>query len=180
MARKATSIGPHILALIEDARWRTSARGNRYLMMTLSDQSGQVPATCFDEATSKALEDASREGECGLLTAELDRRSGEDSARVTVRRIQPLSEMAASTRLVLEVHADEPEALAELARLLGPDRDARGEVRIIAPLPDGGEARVTLGRTFRLDAEIAGRIDAVPGLRETGIAQAERQLQLAG
>ncbi|KAI1690524.1 bacterial DNA polymerase III alpha subunit domain-containing protein [Ditylenchus destructor] len=52
--------GATIAALIEDARWRTSARGKRYLMATLSDASGTVPCTCFDDFTAKEMEDAAR------------------------------------------------------------------------------------------------------------------------
>ena len=48
-ARRA---GATMAALVEDARWRTSARGRRYLMATLSDASGQFIATCFDDAVA--------------------------------------------------------------------------------------------------------------------------------
>ncbi len=75
-------VGATIAALVEDARWRTSARGNRYLMATLSDTSGQVPVTCFEEPVAKELEDLSRDGGCAVLTVELDRRAGRrDRAR---------------------------------------------------------------------------------------------------
>ncbi|RYD86818.1 MAG: DUF655 domain-containing protein, partial [Sphingomonadales bacterium] len=53
-------IGATVAALIEDARWRTSARGNRYLMATISDTSGQMPTTCFEEIAAKDMEEAAR------------------------------------------------------------------------------------------------------------------------
>ncbi len=171
--------GATIAALVEDARWRTSARGNRYLMMTLSDQSGQVPATCFDEGASKDLEEASREGGCGLLTVELDRRAGEDSARVTVRRIVPLEGLAASTRMTLTLRADTAHALAALAMLIAEHRGGRGEVRLTAALPDGGAAEMILGRDFRLDGEIATMIGRIAGLRDVVLHTAPA-LALAG
>src|SRR3546814_11143586 len=68
-------------ALVEDARWRTSARGRRYLMATLSDATGQFIATCFDDAVAADLEAAAKTGGCGLLTVELDRRAGEETPR---------------------------------------------------------------------------------------------------
>src|SRR5690348_8733971 len=43
-------------ALIEETRWRTSARGRRYMMATMSDSSGQFVATAFDEEATSALE----------------------------------------------------------------------------------------------------------------------------
>ena len=72
--------------LIEDTRWRTSARGRRYMVATLSDSSGQFVATAFDDDATSALEAAAKAGQCGLLTVELDRRAGDETPRVTVKR----------------------------------------------------------------------------------------------
>ncbi len=40
--------------LVEDTRLRTSAKGRRYMMATLSDSSGQFEATVFDDACRRA------------------------------------------------------------------------------------------------------------------------------
>lgn len=156
--------GATIAALIEDARWRTSARGKRYLMATLSDASGTVPCTCFDDFTAKEMEDAARVGGCGILTLELDRRAGEDSARVTVRKVQPFEGMAKDVRLTLRLTATEPGALAAIAHQLADARGGRCEVVLDAPLPGGGEAELVLGRNFRIDGELAARIEGLPGV----------------
>src|SRR3546814_17208556 len=63
--------GATMAALVEDARWRTSARGRRYLMATLSDATGQFIATCFDDAVAAALAAAATTGGCGPLTVAL-------------------------------------------------------------------------------------------------------------
>ncbi len=156
--------GATIAALIEDARWRTSARGKRYLMATLSDASGTVPCTCFDDFTAKEMEDAARIGGCGILTLELDRRAGEDSARVTVRKVQPFEGMAKDVRLTLRLTVTEPTALAAIALQLADARGGRCEVVLDAPLPSGGEAELILGRNFRIDGELAARIEGLPGV----------------
>ncbi len=65
--------------LVEEARWRTSAKGRRYMMATLSDNSGQFVATAFDDEATTALEAAAKAGQCGLLSVELDRRAGDDA-----------------------------------------------------------------------------------------------------
>jgi DNA polymerase-3 subunit alpha len=158
--------GAMIAALVEDARWRTSARGKRYLMATLSDQSAQIVATCFDEGASKDLEDAAKEGGCALLTVELDRRPGEDSSRVTVRRVQPLEGIASTQRLVMTLCIDDTRALARLAELIATRRGGRAEVRVLVPTSAGGEAELLLARDFRLDGELAAAIEALPGVRE--------------
>ncbi len=156
--------GATVAALIEDARWRTSARGNRYLMATLSDASGTVGCTCFDEGTAKEMEEAARGGGCGLLTVELDRRVGEDTPRVTVRKIQPFDNMARDVRLTMRIAVSDGVAIPIIARLLAEARGGRCEVMLTVPLGDGGTAELMLGRDFRLDGELATRIEAVPGV----------------
>src|SRR4029453_3961350 len=54
--------------LIEGTRWRTSAKGRRYLMATISDSSGQYEAMVFDDEPSAALETAAKSNACGLMT----------------------------------------------------------------------------------------------------------------
>ena len=160
-------------ALVEDVRWRTSARGKRYMMATLSDSSGQCIATCFDEPVAAMLEEAAREGGCALVSAELDRRAGEDSVRVTVKRIQPLEGLANNTRLLLDVAVDHADAVAALAVLLGDHTGGRGEVRLHAPIDGPGEAQVVLGRGFLLDGELAARIEKLQGVRWAALKTAE-------
>jgi len=167
--------------LVEDAKWRTSARGKRYMMATLSDASGQFVATCFDDGVTSDLETAALKGACGLADVELDRREGEEAPRVTVKRLQTFDALAVGARMVLEVTADTPEAVEALAGLLSDARGGRGEVILGAVLDDGGTALLVLGRDFLLDAELASRIDGVQGMRDVTLRPAEgRRLALVG
>ena len=159
--------------LVEEARWRTSARGRRYLMATCSDASGQFVATCFDDAVSADLEEAARSGGCGLLTVELDRRPGEETPRVTVRAVRPFEGMTNTSRMVMEVAADAPEAVPALATLLGDARGGRSELWLLARLPEGGEAQLLLGRDFRLDMDCADAAERLPGVARVTIRPAE-------
>ncbi len=175
-----TRAGATMAVLVEDARWRTSARGNRYLMATLSDATGQFVATCFDDMVSKDLEEAARAGGCGLATVELDRRPGEETPRVTVRRIQPFESLASTARFVVEVAIDDAAAIAPLGALLAEHRGARGEVRLKAPLPGGGAVTLLLGRDFLLDGELVARIEAVAGVTRVDLKTSEARLALVG
>ena len=174
-----TRAGATMAALVEDARWRTSARGKRYMMATLSDQSGQFVATCFDDAVAADLEEAAREGGCGLITVELDRRPGEETPRVTVKRIQPFEALASQARFVVEVRVEQAGALPALAGLLEHQRGARGEVIVRAPLAEG-EATLLLGRDFLLDLELVHRIEDLPGVAGVELRQSETRLALVG
>jgi DNA polymerase-3 subunit alpha len=151
--------------LVEDARWRTSARGTRYLMATVSDHSGQFIASCFDAEVSTELEAKAREGACVLLSVEADRRAGEETPRFTARGLQSFEGMTANARLILDIETAEPEALFALAALLEGHGGGRGEAWLNAILPDGGTARILLGRNYLLDAELAANVERLPGVK---------------
>ena len=155
--------------LVEDARWRTSARGRRYMMATCSDASGQYIATCFEEDLGKELEEIAREGGCVLFTVELDRRPGEDAPRVTIKRIQRFEQLAGATRLTLEVGVSSEAAIRTLAQLLASAQGGRGELVIDVALPDGASARLSAGRDFSLDAELSARIETVTGVTSVSL-----------
>ena len=172
--------GATMAALVEDAKWRTSARGKRYLMATLSDPSGQFVATCFDDAVAADLEEAARNGGCGLVTVELDRRPGEETPRVTVKRIQPFEALASNARFCIELRVETPAAMAALGAMLADTRGARGEVWATVPIAPAKTARILLGRDFLLDGELAARIEALQGVSNVVLRTAEARLALVG
>ena len=133
--------------LVEGVRWRTSAKGRRYMMATISDAIGQYEATAFDDEPSAELEAAAKAGGCGLMTVELDRRPGEDTPRVTVKRFQPLDGLAKRTRLQMNLTIADPAALPAVARELR-SRGGTGAVRATVPISDGARRRSLLGRDF--------------------------------
>ncbi|CAN5270627.1 DNA polymerase III subunit alpha [soil metagenome] len=159
-------------ALVEDVKYRTSARGRRYLMATMSDATGQFVATCFDDDISKNIEEAGRSGGCGLLSVELDRKPGEETPRITIRRIQPLEGLAGNARLKAEVHIHDVAGIVALAALLTGSRGGRSEVFVTAALPEGGEAQLLLGRDFLIDGELADKIGALDGIDSISLTQA--------
>ncbi|MET1111964.1 MAG: DUF655 domain-containing protein, partial [Allosphingosinicella sp.] len=155
--------GAVMAGMVEEARWRTSARGRRYLMATMSDSSGQFVATVFDDDASAQVEAAAKSGACALLHVELDRRPGEEAPRVTIRALQLFESLSKRARLQLEVEVDEVEAIARLAAAVAEDRGSHGELLLRAKL-DKGEAELVLGRDFRLDAELAARLERIEGV----------------
>ncbi|HET7816990.1 MAG TPA: DUF655 domain-containing protein, partial [Sphingomicrobium sp.] len=150
-------------ALVEATRWRTSAKGRRYLMATLSDSSGQFEASIFDDEAASAIEAAAKSGTCGLLTVELDKRAGDELPRVAIKRFQPLDALASRARLQMAVRVADAAQIAAVARELGGARGGTGLVRLVLPLAKGGEAVVVAGRDYALDAELAARIARISG-----------------
>jgi DNA polymerase-3 subunit alpha len=149
--------------LIEATRWRTSAKGRRYLMVTISDPSGQYEAMVFDDEPSADLERAAKAGMCGLLTVELDRRPGDDTPRVTVKRFQALDGLAKRTRLQLSLRIAEHSLIPAVARELAAAKGGSGTVRAVLPISEGRDALLLIGRDFNLDADLAARLTRILG-----------------
>ena len=156
-------LGASMAGLVEDARWRTSAKGRRYMMATLSDSSGQFVATAFDDEATVALEAAAKAGQCGLLGVELDRRAGDETPRVTIKRFQPLSDLAKRTRLQMTVRIADAASVQQIVRDLADARGSNGLVRLTVQTAEGGEAMIVIGRDFALDGELASRIEHIAG-----------------
>jgi DNA polymerase-3 subunit alpha len=149
--------------LAEGVRWRVSARGRRYMIASLSDPSGQFEATVFDEEPSAGLEAAAKSGACALLGVELDRRPGDDSPRVTIKRFQPLSELAKRSRLQMTIRVPDGAIAPRLAAELAEARGSNGLVRFFVPIANGGEAVIIAGRDFAIDGELAARVERIAG-----------------
>ncbi len=180
VAEAGSRTGAMMAALVEEVRWRVSARGRRYITATLSDASGQFIASCFDDDAAAALEDAAKSGTCLLLGAELDRQAGEETPRVTIRRAQRFEALAVTTRMKAEVAVTDILAIPALARLLEGERGGRGEVVLETPLPEGGTALLCLGRDFALDSDLASQIEGLPGVTSIILSDADvRRLALA-
>lgn len=172
-------IGATMAALVEDARWRTSARGKRYMMAQLSDATGQFLATCFDDSVAADLEKAAKEGDCALITVELDRRPGEEAPRVSIKRVQLFDGLASTAKFVVEVTVTDKLAFKALHIMLDPLRNGRGEVRARIEGEDG-DTLLTLGRNFLLDAELASHIEDLPGVKAVAMKSSEARLALVG
>jgi len=166
--------GAAVLAvLVESVRYRTSARGNRYMMATLSDPSGQFEASCFDDLAAADLETVSRNGGCALLNVELDRRSADEAPRIAVRRVQPLHALAGQARLRAEVSVADAAAVSVLAQLLADKRGGRSQVILRTSFTDGRAAALALGKDFLIDGELADAMAAIAGVSGVSLSAIE-------
>jgi DNA polymerase-3 subunit alpha len=158
---------PMVMAgMVENLRWRTSQRGNRFAMVQMSDRSGQFQSSCFDEGACKALEVLAENGGCALLGVECDLLEGEETPRVTIRSAQPLASIAATAALRIICDVTLAEALPEMARLLQSHPGARGRVIVATPVPGGETVHIELGRTFTVDADLKDRLERIGGVGE--------------
>jgi DNA polymerase-3 subunit alpha len=154
-----------LAAMVETVRWRTSQRGNRYMLAGLSDRSGQFQASCFDDGACAALEIIAEKGDCALLYVEMDWREGEETPRVAIRSVQSLDRLMAAGALRLSIAVDNDAVLDALPAMVPPrSADVRGEIRLI--LSEAGRALgdVVLGSDFVLDQDIAQRLETIDGV----------------
>jgi DNA polymerase-3 subunit alpha len=166
--------------LIEDTRWRTSARGRRYMMATLSDSSGQFEATVFDDQVAEQVANAAKAGSCALLGVELDRRPGEETPRVTIRSLQPFETIARRSRLQIEIEVADEAAVRRLAGAVAGAHGGTGVLRLNAKW-EKGIADLVLGRDFLLDAELAESLRRLEGVTSATLSVIPlEELRLAG
>ncbi|MGQ0559617.1 MAG: DNA polymerase III subunit alpha [Sphingosinicella sp.] len=160
-------LGGTLAALVEDTRWRTSARGRRYMVATLSDPSGQFEATVFDDRIAGQVEQAAKNATCALLDVEIDRRPGDETMRLTLRSLRPLENLSSQARLQIELEAEDAATVRRIAAAVAGSRGGNGQIKLRAPLHDG-TAELVLGRDFAVDADLAaalGRLEGVSAVR---------------
>jgi DNA polymerase-3 subunit alpha len=165
--------------LVEEARWRTSQKGRRFMMARFSDSGGQFDATVFDDEAAAAVEAAAKAGQCGLLTVELDRRPGEEQPRVTIKRFQPLEELARRSRVELTVRCPNEAAIPAILSEIKDLPAGSGIVRLVVPVSDRRTAQLLLPGRFAVDAELGARLERFVGEGGVTLAAAE-QLRLVG
>ena len=159
-------------ALVEGVRWRESKRGNRFVLVDLSDSSGQFSGSCFEDDQCDALAQAAKDGRCALLNVELDQRSGDESPRVAIRRMQALDGLEKTTRTRMELDVQDIDGMRELANLLAPLSGGKSELIAAMPSLEGQNALVSLGRSFQLDAETVEMLSNVPGISNVRLGPA--------
>ena len=162
-------MGAVMAAMVEGVQRRKTKRGNDFVVAEFSDNSGQFSASCFEESLVEPMLQWARDGTCLLINVELDAPSPDEPPRVTVRGARPLSEVKGATGMVLKLDVLRPEALGELAMLLGSSGDGRGEVLARLRTGSGTEPLVRLGQGFHLDGEIAERLASVEGLANVSL-----------
>lgn len=155
---------PSIMAgLVENVRWRTSQRGNRYAMLSFSDRSGQFQANCFDEKAAADLEQMAKDGACALLNVELDLPEGEEVPRVVVRSATPFDRLSSRVALRMDVPISEAPAMADVAALLTDRVGGKGQVYIVTDGPQT-PVHIRIGTDFLVDSSLAERLERIAGV----------------
>jgi len=150
-----------LAGIVVGRKERTSARGNRFAFVQMSDTSGAFEVTLFAEmlSQSRALFDAGQP-----LAVTVDVRSEEDNLRLTAQKVEPLDDVVAHAAAGLRVFLGEERALATLKNLMGREASGgRGRVSVVLDLPER-EVEIAIPGGFRVDPKIRAAVKSLPGI----------------
>jgi DNA polymerase-3 subunit alpha len=175
--------GTAVMAVLVEGMTKARTRkGGTFVRADFSDASGQFSAACFEEALVPQFERWAEDGECLLMTVELDSPNPDEPPRLTVRGARPLAGVVGATPMQLMADVSTHDALLELklaldGELSGAER-GNGEVVVRLALEGGGEAQLRLGRGFRLSGELAERLAEVPGIANVALVPVKSRAAL--
>ena len=149
-----------LAGIVAGRQERTSARGNRFAFVQLSDQSGLFEATVFSE-TLAASRDLLTAGKAVVLTADAQLQG--DDLRLTVQSVRALDQLAATAAAGLMVYLRDPGPLKGLDGILKRDAKGRGTVSLLLDLPDR-EVEMKLPGGFAITPQVRAALKALPGV----------------
>ncbi|MEM1051924.1 MAG: DNA polymerase III subunit alpha [Pseudomonadota bacterium] len=161
-----------IAAMVEGASKGRTKRGAEFIRADFSDSSGQFSSACFEESLVEKFTEWAANGECVLLTVELDSPNPGEPPRLTVRGARPLAAVSGSIPMILKADVNSVEAIEQLKLELASAQGAQGEVLLRLILGDDEEAHVRLGTNYVLNGELAERLAELVGLTNVTLTPA--------
>jgi DNA polymerase III subunit alpha len=150
-----------LAGIVVGKKERTSARGNRFAFVSLSDTSGVFEITVFSDVLGQTRE--LLDGGQPLIVT-VDVRSEEQNLRLTAQKIEPLDKVVAHAAAGLKVFIGAEEALARLKGLFQREATSgRGRITVVLDLPES-EVEIALPGGFRVDPKIRAAVKSLPGI----------------
>jgi DNA polymerase-3 subunit alpha len=149
-----------LAGIVNNKKERTSARGNRFAFVQLSDTTGIFEVTLFSEVLSQTR--ALLEGGQPLVVT-VDVRREEENLRLTAQKIEPLDSIIAHVAAGLRVFVGAAEALPRLKSVIAREAGGRGRVTVVLDLPQS-EVEIALPGGFRVDPRVRAAVKSLPGI----------------
>ena len=142
---------------------KTSAKGNRFAFVQLSDSSGAYEVTVFSEvlAAQRELLEPGR-----LVLISVDAEPKDEDVRLTCQGAEPLEPAAAQATTGLSITLTAAAAVPSLKALLDRDRDPRGRTKfeVVVMLPDACQAIIQLPGAYSLSPGMKTELERLPGV----------------
>ncbi|MBI3505702.1 MAG: DNA polymerase III subunit alpha [Proteobacteria bacterium] len=142
---------------------RTSAKGNRFAFVQMSDAGGTFEVMLFSEILAKSR-DLLASNRPLLVSA--DARVEEENVKLLASDIRPLDEAVANAASGLRVTLADPAALAGLKAAIGRAPKGRGAIRIQLQTGPGEEVDIRLKDSYAITPEIRRSLGDVSGILE--------------
>jgi DNA polymerase-3 subunit alpha len=150
-----------LAGIVVGKKERTSARGNRFAFVQMSDSTGVFEVTLFSEVLSQSRQ-LLEAGQKLLVT--VDVRAEEESLRLTAQRIEALDSVVAHAAAGLKVFLGEFEGLAPLRSLVQRESGGRGRVSVVVRVPPSREVEIALSGGFKISPSVRAAIKSLPGI----------------
>nr|WP_298684241.1 DNA polymerase III subunit alpha [uncultured Dongia sp.] len=154
-----------VAGLVVGKQERTSAKGNRFAFIQLTDASGMYEATIFSERLTAARE-MLEPGRALLLNVDC-RQDEEGGLRLMVNEVSSLDQAAAATAAGLKIFLKDPGPVESIRQILGKAGRGRGRIELVLDIPEQRrEVDITLQDRIAVSPAVRGAIRAIPGVAE--------------
>jgi DNA polymerase-3 subunit alpha len=151
-----------VAGLLLGKQEKTSAKGNRFAFLQLTDQSGMYEATIFSDRLQAAREHL-EPGRALLLSVDI--RAEEDNLRLMVNTVEPLDRAVANTAAGLRIFLRDPGAVGSLKSVLASAGKGKGKIELALDVPDRSwEIAMTLPGRYAVSGAVRGAVTAIPGV----------------
>ncbi|MEK9644690.1 MAG: DNA polymerase III subunit alpha, partial [Alphaproteobacteria bacterium] len=152
---------PNVAGVVISRQERTSAKGNRFAFVQLSDMSGLYEIVVFSEilVTSRELLEP---GQRVLITADV--RADGEGVRMSTAGIRALDEVLANASSELKIVVADPIAIDGVRAALEAGDPGNCKVALILDVGDHQEVEVRLPRKVALTGNFRAAVERMPGV----------------
>lgn len=164
-AKLKSSYGAVKIAGIVTARKNRVSNKGKFAFVQLSDATGQIEFSVFDESLLNASHDLLQTGSLILVRGE--GKSEESGVRVIAQEILPLDSIQNQAKnITLQVHINDAKALPELKEKLGSSSDKGAGLQLVVHV-SGHRVQIKIPQRYTITQSTAQDIAALDGITKT-------------
>jgi DNA polymerase-3 subunit alpha len=162
ISARMAGTSPNVAGVIISKQERTSAKGNRFAFVQLSDGSGVFEIVVFSETLAQSR-DLLEGGRRVIVTVEVRADDG-DAARMSATMIRPLDEVLANASTELKIVIADPIAIDGVKQALETGEAGKCKVALILDVGDHQEVEIKLPRKIALTGNFRAAVAHLPGV----------------
>ena len=153
---------PNVAGVVISRQERTSAKGNRFAFVQVSDTSGVFEVVVFSEllATGRELLEG---GQRVLITVDVRADDGA-GVRLSATNVRPLDEALADASTELQIVIEDEQAIPGIQHALETGEPGKCKVALIVDIGDHQEVEVKLPKKIALTGDFRAAVAHLPGV----------------